>query len=746
MRQLRLSTVGALRRGRRRQAIMGTAPVTARFGGSTLWIGHLSFLVLVVEPIANRGQRCPSRIDDLLIAGAGVYIAVDAALRAKARALLAAQLSHGYVQLNLFCKNRSAIQYVTFYKKYLEIGSLEFQLAHHRLFALGLNQQVESVLDLGRRPPQTSRALQCLQVLEFRGQQKPRTRAGHLPLPADPSQFQKLGTIQGLDWHRTGLSPAKRLISNSIESDFHSPASDPAGERLRDRPAGVNEQLPYSLIPRRGIWDDDSGFTSKPIPAKRPTLSKEKPTAPPPSEEWTASQRIKRALSRRFPRLRVAYDVARGYAKWGLDLTKLLFGLLSFPRWSRSVRWLRCEVAAQLRRRREPRLTVGIEIASFWEPLTGIGWYLYRLIEHLAERDDLRMRLYGPSSVASDDLEDPVVALPAGPAIELVERGVPERLILPRGWLIRCLRALEPVAIAADRNDVLFAPNYFLPRRFDLASAARVATVHDLAFKHFAWTLRKETLDELDEKLAHAAFEATRLITVSQAVKDEVVAAGLAGADRITPIHHGPGQLAVVEPGSLPAGTPDAFGLHVGTIEPRKNVSSLLEAWQRVRTHLPDAPKLVLCGRFGWKSDETQAQVRRAEREGWLVHLGYVDDTELAALYRRALVVVFPTLYEGFGLPAVEALWADTPLVCSDLPVLREVTRGAARFATVGHPEELAQAIVEVLTDSALQAELVALGRQRVRELSWHRSADLTASVWAEAAGRVVSGTDHAEE
>jgi alpha-1,3-rhamnosyl/mannosyltransferase len=380
-------------------------------------------------------------------------------------------------------------------------------------------------------------------------------------------------------------------------------------------------------------------------------------------------------------------------------------------------------------------LTVGIEIAAFWEPLTGIGWYLYRLLEQLAERDDLRLRLYGPSSIESRDSEPPVVNLPEGPAIEFVSRSVPEGLIVPAGRLIGWLRRLEPLLIAADANRVLFAPNYFLPRRFDLASGARVATVHDLALRHFAWTLRRETLSELNEKFEHAVFEATRLITVSAAIKQELVAEGLAHPARVTVVHHGPGQLASVDPGTLPAATPERFALHVGTIEPRKNILGLLETWRLLRDRIDDPPDLVLCGKYGWKTEAVRAKVREAERQGWLTHLGYVEDSELAALYHQATLIVFPTLYEGFGLPAVEALWARTPLVCSDLPVLREVTGGAAVFAPPDRPDLFADRVVDVLTQPELRARLIAAGAARVAELSWAKAADRTAWVWAQAAG-----------
>lgn len=401
-----------------------------------------------------------------------------------------------------------------------------------------------------------------------------------------------------------------------------------------------------------------------------------------------------------------------------------------------SFRTMRSAATALARRRGEERLTVAIDIAALWEPLTGIGWYLYRLLENLAHRDDLRLRLYGPTTVWSPDSTPPVVELPEGPAIELVSRRVPEDFILPAGWIIRLLRRLEPILIAADGNDVLFAPNYFLPRRYRLARGARVTTIHDLGMRRVPWTLRSETLSELRGQLERQVAESDRLITVSRAVREELQEYGYAEPDRVHAIHHGPGQLAAVEPGPLPPELPHRFGLHVGTLEPRKNITVLIEAWRLARERLPDCPPLILCGRYGWKTEEIHSAVEQAKTEGWVEHLGYVEDPQLAALYQHAAVVVFPTIYEGFGLPAVEALWGETPLVCSDLPVLHEATGGAALFAPADRPDLFAEAIVSVLTSAELGRQLVEKGRHRVRELSWQKTSRSTADVWFEAAGR----------
>lgn len=470
-------------------------------------------------------------------------------------------------------------------------------------------------------------------------------------------------------------------------------------------------------------------------------MEREEPPVGPETEElYPSGRRLRRALARRFPRIRWLYNWIRiqvpHHARQAL---RALHPRASFT----TLKWLgtwRRQLAA---RRRETRLKVGVEVSALWEPLTGVGWYLYRLLEALADREDLVVRLYGPTVVDSPDRVEPHVPLPEGRALEWALHEVPDGLFLPRGFVIRLLRRLEPLLIAMDGNDVLFGPNYFLPRRFRLANSARVVTVHDLGFRTVPWTLREETLGELTGKLEHSIFEADRVITVSGAIKDEVVAYNYAEAERIHAVHHGPGHLSGVEPGELPAGAPRPFALHVGTLEPRKNIRMLLDAWRLLRRNLHPAPELVFCGRFGWKAGEIQRELARARAEGWGHHLGYVTEEELAALYREASLVVFPSLYEGFGLPAVEAFWAGTPLVCSDIAALREVAGDAALYAPTDRPDLFAAQVERLLTSEEVRKRLAETGRARAEALSWSDAADKTLAVWKLAAGRPATESGH---
>ncbi len=453
-------------------------------------------------------------------------------------------------------------------------------------------------------------------------------------------------------------------------------------------------------------------------------------TDPATGRPWSPAQRLRRSLARRLPRAAAAFH-------WTLAKLRHTAGRLAFrvTGVARLIRWLLDAARSVRRRRRERRLTVGVDVTAFWEPLTGVGWYLCRLLEQLAGRDDLRLRLYGPTTIDSADRRPPVVALPAGPALEEVVLPVPEDLALPSGWLIRMLRRLEPLLLAADGNRILFAPNFFLPRRFALARGKLVATIHDLGSRRVPETLQPETLAALNARLERSTRRAAALVAVSGAVRDELVATGLADAERVRVVHHGPGQLAGVRPTLVPTGVPRRYALHVGTLEPRKNILVLLDAWRAVRRSLPEAPPLVLCGRYGWRSEEIRREVERAAAEGWLVHLGYVDEGALAALYRGAALVLFPSRYEGFGLPAIEAQQAHAPLVASDLPALREVAGDGALYAPADRPDELAARAVAILTDEPLRRELVLRGERSAARLSWDRAANETARIWLELGG-----------
>jgi alpha-1,3-rhamnosyl/mannosyltransferase len=398
-------------------------------------------------------------------------------------------------------------------------------------------------------------------------------------------------------------------------------------------------------------------------------------------------------------------------------------------------RWGRMIAADVARRRREDGLTVAVEIAALYTPLTGIGWYLRQLLAQFAARPGLRLRLYGPRIFAHPEDTGPVVDLPSGPAIEWVRYVVPSGLILRREWMLELLRALEPALCAADANRVLFAPNFIAPRTFAWSRQPLVASVHDLTVRRLPWTMLEHTRLALERDLDRTIARAHAVLTLSETVRTEILARGDLAPGAVHAIHLA-GRLDEVPRGERPDEVPARFVLHVGTIEPRKNVAVLLAAWRRLRAARPDAPPLVLCGHVGWQAESIADDLARARDEGWLIHPGYAPDPVLRALYEEAAALVCPSIYEGFGLPLVEAMAAGAPVVCSDIPVFREVAGNAACFVPPEDADAWARAIGLVLDDAGLARELRALGRARAATFSWRRAADRTRAVWEAAAGQ----------
>ncbi len=438
--------------------------------------------------------------------------------------------------------------------------------------------------------------------------------------------------------------------------------------------------------------------------------------------------------------MRVAVRLGYNYVRlWVLAFSPRR--ILATIRWGR---WLRGDIR---RRRAEQRLTVAVDVSAFWEPLTGVGWYLYRLLQHLADRDDVRLRLYGPGLVDKRDVPPPVVELPAGRALEEVRYRVPENLSFVHYYLADKLRRVQERLIAVDGNSVLFAPNYFLPPWFDRCRGALVATVHDLSFRKVPATLRDSTRRDLEAHFQSTVERAERILTDCRTVRTELLETGLIDGSRVHAVILGPGSVSPETRSESPENVPPRYALHVGTLEPRKGLPTLFAAWRLLRKRntalhsrasgvAPEArewnmpPSLVLCGGLGWKSDGLKSEIDQARAEGWLVHYGYLPDEQVAALYQDALLVTVPSIYEGFGLPAVEAMAFGIPLVLSDIPVLREVAGDAAIYAPPEQPEAWADALTQVLDDDELRADLARRGRDRSSRFGWRTTAEQTVAVW----------------
>lgn len=294
--------------------------------------------------------------------------------------------------------------------------------------------------------------------------------------------------------------------------------------------------------------------------------------------------------------------------------------------------------------------------------------------------------------------------------------------------------------------DIFHATDNVLPR---VARMRTVMTLHDLAFRVHPETHRRPNRWYLRVAMPRMLRAADAVIAVSQATARDAVRLYGVSEERLHVIPEGvearfcpapPGEQARVR---AAYGVSAPFLLHVGTIEPRKNLTTLLQAYHALRAQRSDVG-LALVGRRGWLSEPFFRALRGLGLEGEVRLLGAVPDADLIALYSAAEVFVFPSLYEGFGLPVLEAMACGTPVVCADNSSLPEVAGDAALLVPATDVARLTAAIRRVLDDAALRRELRAKGLRRAAGFTWEHAAHETLCLYhhllAEGCGRLACG------
>ncbi|HEY5028788.1 MAG TPA: glycosyltransferase family 1 protein [Candidatus Angelobacter sp.] len=179
----------------------------------------------------------------------------------------------------------------------------------------------------------------------------------------------------------------------------------------------------------------------------------------------------------------------------------------------------------------------------------------------------------------------------------------------------------------------------------------------------------------------------------------------------------------------------DGFLLFVGTIEPRKNLLTLIRAFEEVLNTTSLRPQLVIAGMEGWLSEDLFAYVKGRDLGDRLRWTGYVSDEDLCALYSSCRVFIYPSIYEGFGLPPLEAMACGAPVITSRIPAIMETVGTAACLITPTDVDALSQRIIDLLKDTGERKKLSEAGQARAAEFSWERTARLTHDVYTEALG-----------
>lgn len=374
---------------------------------------------------------------------------------------------------------------------------------------------------------------------------------------------------------------------------------------------------------------------------------------------------------------------------------------------------------------------VAIDVQNLLRPMTGVGYYVSNLVRALSllPIEGTIQAFYFSRAKG--------LGLSGG---RVVEKGVR----FPPGRIVQLLWkrfAFPKVDTFVADADVFHFPN-FVAR--PVRAAKVVVTIPDLSFMRFPQFTEPKNLSFLNRHVPQSVERAEKVIAISEFTRREIAELFPWAREKLAVTHLGVSESFC--PRNDPEGTgnarqkyglPAQYILFVGTLEPRKNLITLLDAYRifRSRSRRHDDIRLVVAGIKGWLFEETMNRIHEMPPEMAPIVTGYVDDADLPYLYSAAKMAVVPSFYEGFGLPCLEAMACGTPLICSNTSSMPEVVGDAALMVSPNEPEEMAEAMVRLATNEQLAEELVCEGRERAAEFTWQRCAEQTYRVYESAAG-----------
>lgn len=299
-----------------------------------------------------------------------------------------------------------------------------------------------------------------------------------------------------------------------------------------------------------------------------------------------------------------------------------------------------------------------------------------------------------------------------------------------------------PLRVYAKLQSFGFAPAFdLLLPKVDLTIFPNFATwpsvrskyqatvVHDLTYLYFPEVVEEKNLAHLRRVVPRSIKKADFIITVSEAVKTELVKEFSLSPEKCVVTTIPPDETYFQKNNNeihTKYGIPtEKFIYFIGNLEPRKDLPTLIDAYRKLPLETKKEYGLVLAGGNGWKTEKSRQSLKEAQDAGEnIIHIGFVAHEDMAAFYQRANLFVMPSIYEGFGMPILEAMASECPVIASDIPVLRETAGDAALFAKVGNSDDFSQTIQHLLSDSSLQKELIEKGKQQLAYFSWDKNVE----------------------
>lgn len=355
--------------------------------------------------------------------------------------------------------------------------------------------------------------------------------------------------------------------------------------------------------------------------------------------------------------------------------------------------------------------------SSVGKNISGIGFYTKRLANSLAEIKGNTVRAsyfnflnHHIKPIFHDEvITEPHTLLP----LRIYAKLQSHRLALPFDMF------MKPV-------DVTIFPNY--AKWPTVRSKFTITAVHDLTYIHYPELIEKNNLPHLRRVVPRSIKKSDLILTVSESTKSELVKLFGIDPDRIVATTVPPDDKFLIKNNneihkkySIPT---KKYIFFISNIEPRKNLPLLIKAYSNLPGSVTSEYSLVISGGMGWKSDESINAIKTAQKNNLnVVYTGYIDEQDKSALYQNASLFVMPSIYEGFGMPILEAIASKVPVVATDIPVLRESGGEGALYFKPNDANSLTSIIKTVLTDQNVREKLIHDGKKHLKKFSWEHNA-----------------------
>ncbi|OIP37645.1 hypothetical protein AUJ95_07895 [Candidatus Desantisbacteria bacterium CG2_30_40_21] len=363
-------------------------------------------------------------------------------------------------------------------------------------------------------------------------------------------------------------------------------------------------------------------------------------------------------------------------------------------------------------------MKIAINTIPLLSPLTGVGNYTYqmaRLLPIIAPENSYSY-FYGYHTNRLFDYKD-------NSSFYHIKEFIKKIPIL--GEMTRKAKGIANY-FTYNNFDLYFEPNFI---SINIKAKHIITTVHDFSFKLYPQWHPKDRILYFKRNFSKNIKKVDKIIVDSNFIKQEAINLFGFPEDKLIPIYLGvdkdifkPYPLEELQDVKIKYALPENFILFVGSIEPRKNIEGLLKAYICLKERIKDdLLKLVLVGFKGWKNNEIMELIKKVKED--IIYLGYLSDAELGKLYNLATAFAYPSIYEGFGLPPLEAMACGCPVITSNIASLPEVCSDSVYYVNPYEIDDIADGIYKIITNEELKKGLVQKGLERAKFFSWEKSA-----------------------